>query len=179
MYGVAHKQLEIFRETGGDQILTWAYTIKDGPPDEPVSTTIITGPSGEHTEIEYYYPDEKFGRMERSKIISDAHGNIMSTVRTDYELEESVVSRWRTDTPFQPDTTWSPHNVIRKEATQTDTYTTEHTYNTDQSSSSYSFGHPVRTVRSSSVPGDTITTETTYVFPCPSSDKLRQGLALS
>ncbi len=150
----------------GSLVWTYAYESDQGPAgtsgSDRTNETTVTEPSGRKVVYRHYWTAELWGGKLASKEIRQ--GSQVLQREDDTYTQEASYGFSLVSTATTPAFTYSPTHVTQMQlARDGDTYTTDSTYNTDQFSTSYSFGQPVSVSVYSNVSTTPRTTTTSYV----------------
>ena len=141
---------------------------------DPTNWTKVVDPTGVETTYYHYWSDastttgSNFGsKLDRMETRDTAGGTEIARQENDY-VETGVFGKSYTPTsypssPFMRIPTGIPVRIEKTVTIQDgDTYTSERVYNTNQSSSNYSYGQPIQTSVYSNVSTTPRVTDTTY-----------------
>lgn len=165
-YGLERKTID---NAGTQSIWTYSYDEDRDNSDNWVNITTVTDPVGNQTKFKHYFNNQggtalrrlRGGKLKQKQYLDNSE-NILRTENFDW------ISGGEFGWTFPAYTADSPPKDIRVMQSEhivlqsSDTYTTEHTYNTVQSASDYSYGRPVQTSVYSSVSTTPRVTDTTY-----------------
>ena len=144
----------------------WSFSYMEDGAVSPANTKWgqSVGPLGEKIKNTYHLYDDLDGLLYKSEhFVSTSSSLPIQTTTYTYTAEAPVGSTWlQNENPSK--FTMPRHQTKTITTRDGDTYTTESSFNTSQSSSSYSFGNPIQTKAYASFYGSTTprVTDTTY-----------------
>jgi YD repeat-containing protein len=135
------------------------------PASECTNRTRVQEPDGRHITYYHFWNAERFGgKLARQEVRqTDQNGALLETRTLEYDLESAVGVSFAA-AGAAPRTVLAPARVEKTTVKRgADTFTIDNTYVTNQAATNYSWGHPTKVERSTSLTTTKRVIDTTYI----------------